>query len=105
MFLYLIPYFTCRAEIDAFTWNNNPNLLLLTPERYGEWYPARENWPVGKEESIFVLATHNTSTFPSIISLKFSNLFLIQLIFKYEKFIIEAFLFFNSRKKHSMLLR
>ena len=92
--------FNCRVGINTF----KLPLLLLTSKRYGEWHLSRGNRPVGKEESIFVSATHNKSKFLSIISLKFSNLFLTELIFIYEKFMLEGFLFSSSWKTQLILL-
>ena len=46
------------------------------------------NCAVGKDSSILVSAIHSISTFSSIISLRSSNLFLIELMFKYETMIL-----------------
>ena len=57
-----------------------------------------------EKKSQFLFQQHIPSKFLSIISLKFSNLFLTELIFIYEKFMLEGFLFFSSCKTQLILL-
>ena len=54
-------------------------------KRSGLWYPGKRNYAVGKDSSILVSAIHRMSTFSLTISLRSSNLFLIEFIFKYER--------------------
>ena len=65
-----------RVGIAAFAHTNKPPLLREISSRlWGIWYPSRKNCADGKEASILVFATANTSKFCFMISRRFSDLF------------------------------
>ena len=56
-----------------------------TYQVYMNWFYWHKIWLLGKDSSNFVSAMHKISIFPSTILSKSPDLFLIELIFRYEK--------------------
>ena len=104
-------YRIANTSIRKLSWRSwrlnihkKPTLCFVISRQNGEWYPLSSNCEVGKEPFSLVSAIVKISTLPFIIFLKFSNLFLTELMLRYAKFKWEGLLDFKSNKIWSISL-
>ena len=72
----------CFEVILSLIKTNSPPEIVVWSSRIGTLNPGKENWLFGKVSSSFVSAMTITTTYSEIISVKFSNLFLAELILR-----------------------
>ena len=81
-----------RDSKYAITWTNKPPLLSEISRLRGLWNLSTINCAVGNDLSAFVSALTSILTWLLTTSLRFSNLFLMELIFKFEHIIFFEYL-------------